>query len=135
MTIVDLESLRLEHGAHRNGVTTIASPVPQAPVRSLEQRRDALRRANEVRARRVGLKREMRMSATFARQLAVEVLSDPPEWAAAMRTVELVLAIPMIGKTKARRILFRLRISESKTLGGLSDRQRAELVQLLGGDR
>jgi hypothetical protein len=43
----------------------------------------------------------------------------------------MLLAVPKYGRVKANKILQTCRISPSKTIGGLSDRQRAELVGML----
>jgi hypothetical protein len=40
----------------------------------------------------------------------------------------MLLAVPKVGRVKATKILHGCRVSSSKTLGGLSERQRAELV-------
>jgi hypothetical protein len=40
------------------------------------------------------------------------------------------MAVPKFGQVKAKRYLNQCRISESKTVGGLSDRQRTELIGL-----
>jgi hypothetical protein len=40
----------------------------------------------------------------------------------------MVLALPKVGSVKATKILHSCRISPSKTFGGLSERQRAELA-------
>ena len=44
---------------------------------------------------------------------------------------DLLLAVPKYGRVKVNKILAQCRISPSKTLGGLSERQRAELVALM----
>jgi hypothetical protein len=44
---------------------------------------------------------------------------------------DLLMALPQIGSVKAGRILARCGIAHQKTLAGLSDRQRAELLNLL----
>ena len=41
-----------------------------------------------------------------------------------------IMAVPKLGRVKAARLLNSCRISQSKTVGGLSERQRAELVSL-----
>jgi hypothetical protein len=43
----------------------------------------------------------------------------------------MLLAVPKYGRVKANKVLQQVRISPSKTIGGLSDRQRTELVALL----
>jgi hypothetical protein len=47
------------------------------------------------------------------------------------KVFDMIVAAPKYGKVKATRLLNQCRISQGKTLGGLSERQRAELVELL----
>jgi hypothetical protein len=42
-----------------------------------------------------------------------------------------LLAVPKYGRVKVNRILTQCRISPSKTVGGLSERQRNELISFL----
>ena len=98
-----------------------------APERSLTQRMDALRRANEIRTRRADLKRELKAG----RQQIHGLLLDPPEYLQTAKVFDLLLAVPKYGRVKVNRILTQCRISPSKTIGGLSQRQRHELVSYL----
>ena len=91
---------------------------------SREQRLRALRRANEIRSARARLKREL----ASGRLEPVQVLARPPACVRTARVREILLALPKIGSVKAGRILFAAGIADSKTLGGLTDRQRAELL-------
>ena len=59
------------------------------------------------------------------------LLLDPPEWLDSAKVFDVILAVPKFGRVKVNRILNQCRISPSKTIGGLSERQRAELVALL----
>jgi hypothetical protein len=43
---------------------------------------------------------------------------------------DMLMAVPKFGRVKAARFLNIFRISQSKTVGGLSDRQRTELIGL-----
>ena len=43
----------------------------------------------------------------------------------------MLLAVPKYGRVKVNKILAHYRIAPSKTIGGLSERQRSELVSLL----
>jgi hypothetical protein len=43
----------------------------------------------------------------------------------------MLLAVPKVGRVKANKVLNLCRISPSKTIGGLSERQRTELVELM----
>ena len=98
-----------------------------APERSLTQRMDALKRANEIRTRRARLKRDLKAGRAQIHGL----LLDPPEYLLTAKVFDLLLAVPKYGRVKVNRILTHCRISPSKTIGGLSQRQRTELVQLL----
>jgi hypothetical protein len=94
------------------------------PERTHDQRMRALRRANEIRTRRAKLKRDLK-----AGKVKVEtLLLDPPEYVMSAKAFDMILAVPKYGRVKANRILSQCRISPSKTIGGLSERQRAELV-------
>ncbi len=97
---------------------------PSAPQRSPDQRIDALTIANEIRTRRAQLKRDLKAGTTSIATL----LLDPPSWLETAKVLDMLLALPKIGRVKATNILNGCRISPSKTFGGLSDRQRAELA-------
>lgn len=97
------------------------------PDRTLDQRMEALAKANEIRVARAKLKIDIKRG----RVNALNVLLDPPAVFATMRVTEVLLAMPKIGRVKANRLLRTARCSPSKTLAGLSDRQRGELVGLL----
>ena len=94
------------------------------PERSLDQRMDALGRANEVRALRAQLKRDLKAGRV---SIGALLLNQPPYLATA-KVFDLLLALPKVGRVKATKILQGCRISPSKTFGGLSERQRAELA-------
>ena len=98
-----------------------------APERSLDQRMEALKRANEIRTKRAQLKRDLRAGRASVHQLLLE----PPDWVETAKVFDMLLAVPKYGRVKVNKILAQCRISPSKTIGGLSQRQRAELVQLL----
>lgn len=105
-----------------------AAVDPQtAPARSLAQRQDALKRANEIRTARARLKRDLKAG----RRRIHELILDPPEWLATAKLWDLLLAVPKYGRVKVNRILKECRISPSKTVGGLSERQRNEVVSYL----
>lgn len=98
-----------------------------APDRSLKQRMDALGRANEIRTTRADFKKDLKAG----RQDVVGALLDPPEWLQTMKVFDLMISVPKYGRTKVNRILTQCRISPSKTIGGLSERQRGEIVSYL----
>jgi hypothetical protein len=98
-----------------------------APERSLDQRMDALKRANGIRSARAKLKKDLKAGKANIHAL----LLDPPEYVQTAKVFDMLLAVPKYGRVKANRILNQCRISPSKTIGGLSERQRAELVSQL----
>jgi hypothetical protein len=97
------------------------------PTRSLQQRMEALSQANEVRTYRAILKRDLKAG----RVNVVDLLVEPPEMIETMKIFDLMMAVPKLGRTKVNRILSRCRISTSKTIDGMSARQRDELVHIL----
>lgn len=100
-----------------------------APERSLAQRMEALANANRIRSERAQLKRDMKAG----RRTATELIAAPPEFTDTMKVFDLLVAAPKVGRVKANKWLSRGRISPSKTVGGLSERQRLELLALMGG--
>ena len=104
-----------------------APPAPSTPERSLNQRMDALARANEIRTARAQLKRDLKAGRHSIQQL----LLDPPPYLETAKVFDMLLAVPKYGRVKVNKILTHCRISPSKTIGGLSERQRAELVSML----
>jgi hypothetical protein len=88
---------------------------------------DALRRANDIRSKRAQLKRDLKGGKAKIQTL----LLDPPDYVMTAKVFDMLLAVPKYGRVKANRILNQCRISPSKTIGGLSERQRAELVSQL----
>lgn len=98
------------------------------PARSLQQRLQALELANDTRVRRAQLKRDLKAG----RESLSAVLLDPPACAETAKVFDMMLAAPKYGRVKVNKILSVARISPSKTLGGLSQRQRLELVERIG---
>jgi hypothetical protein len=96
------------------------------PPRTDEQRLEALRRANVIRSYRAELKKDLKRG---RRTIDLELIEDPE--LDTMRALELLIAVPKIGRVKATTILRRARISPSKTLGGMSERQVRELLDEL----
>lgn len=101
-----------------------SEPTSTTPTRTLEQRLEALQRANEIRSKRARLKRDLKQGTIKIDQ----ILSDPPEYIKTAKVVDVLLAIPNCGKVKSAKVLNHCRISPNKTVSGLSERQRRELV-------
>lgn len=111
-------------GASKN-MSTITMPL--TPPRSLDQRRQALDIANATRSRRAQLKRDLKAG----RESVAELILHPPVWAETMKVSDAMLAAPKLGRVKVNKVLVRCRISGSKTLGGITERQRDELLVAL----
>jgi len=88
---------------------------------------DALERANKIRTARAQLKRDLKAGKVSIHKL----LLDPPSYLETAKVFDMLLAVPKYGRVKANKVLVQCRISPSKTIGGLSERQRTELVSLL----
>ena len=106
---------------------TPTKPLVAAPERSLDQRMEALKRANEIRTARAQLKRDLKAG----RRSIHDLLLAPPEYVETAKVFDMLLAVPKYGRVKVNKVLQVCRISPSKTIGGLSQRQRAELVSML----
>jgi len=105
------------------------SKSTETPERSPDQRMDALKRANDIRTARAKLKKDLKSG----RVSILELLESPPEYILTAKVFDLLLAVPKYGRVKANRVLNRCRISPAKTVGGLTERQRKEMVSLLRG--
>lgn len=112
-------------------MTTISQASQMAQeeflYRSYIQRKEALDKANEVRTYRAGLKEDLKMKEVDI----LDLLMNPPEILQTMKVFDLLLATPSRGRAKVNKLLSQCRISSSKTIGGLSPRQRTELVTAL----
>jgi len=97
------------------------------PDRSLTQRMDALHKANEVRTKRAQLKRDLKSG----REVVHDFLLEPPEWIETMKVFDMLLACPKYGRVKVNKVLVQCRVSPSKTIGGMSTRQRTEVISML----
>jgi hypothetical protein len=87
---------------------------------------EALKRANDIRVKRAKLKKDLKSGALSIEQ----ILAEPPEYVSTAKVFDMLMAVPKFGRVKSLRMLNQCRISQSKTVGGLSDRQRHELIDL-----
>jgi hypothetical protein len=100
------------------------SAVVAAPDRTLAQRLDALKGANVIRCTRAQMKKDIEAG----RVSAADVLREVPSHAESMKVFDLLLVVPKVGRVKANKILRAHVISPSKTVAGLSERQREMLL-------
>lgn len=97
------------------------------PDRSHDQRLAGLERANDVRSRKAQTKRDLKSGAVSIHAL----LTDPPYWIRTAKVGEILMAVPKVGRVKASKLTTQCRISPSRSIGALSQRQREELISLL----
>jgi guanylate kinase len=88
---------------------------------------DALEKANMIRADRKALKQGLKDRTVSI----LDIIEDPPEYALTMKLTDLLLAVPGLGAGKVMRAVDRLRISQCKTLGGLTYDQRDRVTTYL----
>jgi len=86
-----------------------------------------LRRANEIRIGRAQLKKNLASGSVRI----TDILATPPECAKTQKVHDLLLALPKHGPARVARLLTNCRISPSKTVAGLSERQRDDGVQFI----
>src|ERR1700756_1590187 len=91
------------------------------------QRLRALERANAVRLARAELKRRI----AEGEASAAEIILDPPAEAYSWAVGELLMSQRRWGTTRCRKFLGRYHITETKTLGALTERQRKLLADEL----
>ena len=87
----------------------------------------ALQRANRVRLARAELKRRI----ADGEISAAEVITDSPWEAASMAIADVLMSQRHWGGTRCRKFLAMFQISETKTVGSLTERQRAALAAQL----
>jgi hypothetical protein len=102
-----------------NATATIAPPSPQY-MRALE-------RANKVRLARAELKRKVAVEQVQA----AEVIMQCPWEAHSMAVADLLMSQRRWGQTRCRKFLAQIPMSETKTVGSMTDRQRRTLASLL----
>jgi len=113
-----------EENLNMSATVSATRSISAIPQRSPSQRLDALSRANDTRKKRSELKREIK-----ARRVdAGSVLQKVPGYCRTMKVSELLLAIPQVGEVKCGKIMARARIHQSRTLTGISEGQRADLL-------
>jgi hypothetical protein len=87
----------------------------------------ALQRANEVRLARADLKRRV----AEGELTASEVVLGSPWEAESMAIADLLMSQRRWGRTRSRRFLAQVPLSETKTIGSLTERQRMAVAAQL----
>jgi hypothetical protein len=112
-------------GRKHDGVSTqrLGAPAPAGERMILR----ALQRANEVRLARAELKRRVADG-----ELTVsEVVLNSPWEAESMAIADLLMSQRRWGRTRCRRFLAQVPLSETKTIGSLTERQRLAIAARL----
>jgi hypothetical protein len=107
---------------------SIAPASTTAPAVPTPQHMQALARANRVRLARAELKRSIARGETEA----AEVVEGCPWETESMTLAELLTSQRRWGRTRSRKFLMALSLSENKRLGTLTPRQRKLVVSALG---
>lgn len=102
------------------------SAVPPPPALTEAQRRQALAKAGEARRRRAALKESLKSGKT---KLGQVLESGADDVAAKLKVSAALESLPGVGKVRARRIMERLDISESRRVRGLGEKQRESLLR------
>ena len=103
-----------------NATATVAPAGPQY-MRALE-------RANKVRLARADLKRRVAIGEIEA----ADVILECPWEADSMAVADLLMSQRRWGQTRCRKFLSQIPMSEKKTVGSMTERQRRTLAALLG---
>ena len=90
----------------------------------------ALELANRVRLARADLKRRV----ADGELTAAEIVLDCPWEAESMAIADLLMSQHRWGRTRCRRFLASIPMSETKTVGSMTERQRRALAARLRGD-
>jgi hypothetical protein len=101
-----------------------------ATIAAVPQHMQALEQANRVRLARARLKARV----TAGELSAAEVIVRCPMEAETMDVSDLLLSQRRWGRTRCRRFLATIPISENKKIGSMTDRQRRTLAGLLSAN-
>lgn len=107
---------------------SIAPALTSATATQTPQHMQALARANRVRLARAELKRSIGRGEVDVS----EVIRDCPWETESMTLAELLTSQRRWGRTRARKLLQTLALSENKRIGTLTPRQRTLLTSALG---
>jgi hypothetical protein len=95
------------------------------PPLTEEQRREALKKAAEARRKRAELKEQLKSGRTTLREL----LDRTDDGVVGKMKVSTVLeSLPGVGRVRARKLMERLDISESRRMRGLGAKQKEALL-------
>ncbi len=99
--------------------------MPLPPPLTEEQRRQALEKAGIARRKRAELKEQLKSGRTTLGAL-LERTSD--EIVGKMKVSNVLESLPGVGRVRARKLMEKLDISESRRMRGLGSKQKANLL-------
>ncbi|MEA2507043.1 MAG: hypothetical protein QOH48_1661 [Actinomycetota bacterium] len=102
--------------------------MPLPPPLSEEQRRQALEKAAIARRKRADLKEQLKSGRTSLKEL-LERTHD--EIVGKMKVSTVLESLPGVGRVRARKMMERLDISESRRMRGLGSKQKENLLSEL----
>ncbi|MGH9196904.1 MAG: integration host factor, actinobacterial type [Acidimicrobiia bacterium] len=100
--------------------------MPLPPVLTEEQRRQALAKAAEARRKRAEVKEALKNGRTSLQDL---VMKTADEVVGKLKVSAVLESLPGVGKVRARKIMERLDISESRRMRGLGAKQKDALLK------
>lgn len=100
--------------------------MPLPPPLTEEQRRQALEKAAIARRKRAELKDELKRGATSLKDLMGRTHD---EIVGKMKVSTVLESLPGVGRVRAKKIMERLDISESRRMRGLGQKQKDNLLQ------
>ena len=101
------------------------------PKLSLDEKRQALKKAQEMRSQRAKIRQNLKNGKTTIREVLANINDDI---IAKMRVVYLLESLPRIGKIKTRKIMNDIGIDETRRIQGLGKRQKQALIERLGNN-
>ena len=100
------------------------------PTLTAEQRQQALEKAAEARRKRAELKAQLKSGNM---SLATVLGKDSDDTVGKMKVSSVLESLPGVGKVRARKIMERLDISETRRVRGLGAKQKEALLSEFGG--
>ncbi|HBE78874.1 MAG TPA: integration host factor [Firmicutes bacterium] len=101
------------------------------PKLSLEEKRKALKKAQDVRSKRAKIRQNLKKGKTNILEVLANINDDV---VAKMRVVYLLESLPRIGKVKTKKIMNDIGIDETRRIQGLGNRQKQALIERLGSN-
>ncbi len=101
------------------------------PKLSLDEKKKALKKAQEVRSKRAKIRQNLKNGKTTILEVLANINDDV---IAKMKVVYLLESLPRIGKIKTKNIRNDIGIDETRRIQGLGNRQKQALIERLGNN-